>query len=70
MALGTDSGPDEEKFPDFGYIRNEVNEASPKPEISVWMKLIPEYVILMDVDTIVWPDSFRFSFRKWINIRR
>ena len=56
-----DGTPDlmREKFPDFGYIRNEVNEGVAKARNKCLDEVDSRYVILMDVDTIVWPDSFK-----------
>jgi GT2 family glycosyltransferase len=48
-----------EKFPNFTYIRNEVNEGVAKARNKCLDGVDSRYVILMDVDTIVWPDSFK-----------
>jgi len=48
-----------EKFPDFTYIRNEVNEGVAKARNRCLSGANSRYVILLDVDTIVWPDSFK-----------
>ncbi|MCG2722947.1 MAG: glycosyltransferase family 2 protein [Thermodesulfovibrionales bacterium] len=48
-----------EEFPEFHYIRNEVNEGVASARNKCLQRADSKYVIVLDVDTIILPDSFQ-----------